>query len=117
MKKKRFTATATARGKGVVVRVPFDPDEIWGTKRKHHITGTVDGMKMRGVLEPGDAGWEFRLGPMWMRDCGVSIGARVRVEVAPEGPQRDGLAPDLAAALAEEHDAGEFFDSLAQFYR
>ena len=35
----------------------------------------------------------------------------------PEGPQRDDLAPDIVAALDAEPEAGEFFDSLAQFYR
>ena len=39
------------------------------------------------------------------------------MEIAPEGPQRDDLADDVAAALAANPDAGEFFDSLAQFYR
>ncbi len=33
------------------------------------------------------------------------------------GPQRDDLAADVAAALADNPQAGEFFDSLAQFYR
>ena len=37
--------------------------------------------------------------------------------LAPEGPQRDDLAPDLAAALDADPEAGEFFDSLTQFYR
>ena len=35
----------------------------------------------------------------------------------PEGPQRDDLAPDIAAALDATPEAGAFFDSLAQFYR
>jgi Bacteriocin-protection, YdeI or OmpD-Associated len=39
------------------------------------------------------------------------------VEIAPEGPQRENLADDVAAALAADPDAGAFFDSLAQFYR
>jgi uncharacterized protein YdeI (YjbR/CyaY-like superfamily) len=39
------------------------------------------------------------------------------LEIAPEGPQRDDLADDVAAALAANPDAGAFFDSLAQFYR
>jgi uncharacterized protein YdeI (YjbR/CyaY-like superfamily) len=39
------------------------------------------------------------------------------VVLAPEGPQREDLAPDLAAALEAKPEAGEFFDSLAQFYR
>jgi uncharacterized protein YdeI (YjbR/CyaY-like superfamily) len=41
----------------------------------------------------------------------------VTVAIAPEGPQRDDLAEDVAAALAADPEAGAFFDSLAQFYR
>ena len=115
--KKRFTATTAAAGESVVVRVPFDPDDVWGKKPKHHVTGTIGGAKMRAVLERRNDGWAFKLGPMWMRDCGVAVGEKVKVELAPEGPQRDGLAPDLAAALDASPAAGEFFDSLAQFYR
>jgi uncharacterized protein YdeI (YjbR/CyaY-like superfamily) len=54
---------------------------------------------------------------MWARDCGVVAGSDVVVVLEPEGPQRDDLAPDLAAALAGEPVAGEFWDGLAQFYR
>lgn len=75
-----FTGTVTAdENKRLLVPLPFDPDEAWGTKQAHRVHGTV-------VL-------------------------------APEGPQRDDLAPDIAAALAAEPQAGAFFDSLAQFYR
>ena len=41
----------------------------------------------------------------------------VEVTLAPEGPQRGDLPADVAAALAASPAAGEFFDSLAQFYR
>lgn len=37
--------------------------------------------------------------------------------LAPEGPQRDDLEPDVRAALDASPAAGAFFDSLAQFYR
>ncbi len=115
--KKRFSATVTARGKGVLVRVPFDPNDVWGTKPKHHVSGTLGSAKVRAVIESIDDGWGFRLGPARARDCGVTIGEKVKVELSPEGPQRDGLAPDLAAALDASPEAGAFFDSLAQFYR
>jgi hypothetical protein len=113
----KFTAVATAAGKGIVVRLPFDPDEIWGTKPNHHVSGTIDGSRMRAVIERRGDAWQFRLGPAWQRDCGVPVGSKVTIELMPEGPQRDGLAPDLAAALDAEPKAGEFFDALAQFYR
>ena len=45
------------------------------------------------------------LGPAWRRDCGVAAGDEVAVTLAPEGPQRDDLAPDVAAALAAAPNA------------
>ena len=57
------------------------------------------------------------LGPAWRRDCGLGVGAAVDVVLEPEGPQREDLAADVAEALTDDPQAGEFFDSLAQFYR
>ncbi|MBM0240493.1 YdeI/OmpD-associated family protein [Micromonospora sp. ATA32] len=37
--------------------------------------------------------------------------------IEPEGPQRQDLAEDVAAALEAHPQAAAFFDSLAQFYR
>ena len=54
---------------------------------------------------------------MWLRDCGLAAGDEATVELAPEGPQRGDLAPDIAAALTADPAAAAFFDTLAQFYR
>jgi hypothetical protein len=47
----------------------------------------------------------------------VAPGDSVEIVLEPEGPQRDDLAEDLAAALEANPAAGRFVDSLAQFYR
>ncbi len=118
MESQRFTATVVARAGGSVgIPVPFDPDDLWGAKSRHHIAGTVNGMRVRGVIEPFADGHGFTLGPVWRRDCGVAVGDTVAVTTEPEGPQRDGLADDIAAALEANPAAGAVFDSLAQFYR
>jgi uncharacterized protein YdeI (YjbR/CyaY-like superfamily) len=57
------------------------------------------------------------LGSAWLRDNVLKSGDAVRVVLTPEGPQRDSLAPDIAAALEEVPAARSFFDSLATFYR
>jgi hypothetical protein len=108
--------TEDARGR-VLVPLPFDPDQVWGHKREHRVHGTVNGMEVRASVEPLGDGFGVFLGPAWRRDCGIGPGDEVIVVLAPEGPQREDLAPDLAAALEAEPEAGEFFDSLAQFYR
>ncbi|MGQ0849361.1 MAG: YdeI/OmpD-associated family protein [Actinomycetota bacterium] len=115
---KTFEVTVTTDSRGrVMVPVPFDPDLAWGTKAEHRVAGTVNGMGVRAMIEPLGSGWGFVLGPAWRRDCGISPDERVEVALFPEGPQREDLAPDLAAALAAHPQAGAFFDSLAQFYR
>ena len=112
-----FTTTVTTDGRRrVLVPVPFDPDEAWGRKPEHHVHGTVDGMGVRAVVEPLADGHGILLGPAWRRGCGIGPGRVVDVVLEPEGPQREDLAPDVAAALEASPEAAALFDSLAQFY-
>jgi hypothetical protein len=63
-----------------------------------HLAGTVNGMRYRGAVESIDGSPGLVLGPAWRRGCGLETGDRVSVELEPEGPQRQDLAPDLAEA-------------------
>ena len=115
----RFKTTVRPGPRGrVCLELPFDPDAAWGAKGAHHITGLVGGRDVRGPLErQPDGGWVLSLGPAWQRGRGIGPGDEVEVLLRPEGPQRDSLAPDLAAALEADPEAGAFWDSLATFYR
>jgi hypothetical protein len=113
-----FTTTVASDARGrVMVPLTFDPDEAWGPRTTHRLGGTVNGMRVRAVVEPLGDGQGFVLGPAWRRGCGIVPGDEVEVVLTPEGPQRDDLAPDIVAALEASPAAGAFFDSLAQFYR
>jgi hypothetical protein len=113
-----FTATVLGDPKKrVVVPLPFEPDDAWGPKPAHPVAGSVNGVRVRAVVEVVDDGWGIVLGPAWRRDFGIAPGDEVEVILSPEGPQREDLAEDIAAALAAEPEAGAFFDGLAQFYR
>jgi hypothetical protein len=112
----RCQVIAGPRGHGVIA-VPFDPDQAWGAKAVHHVSGTVNGCRVRVTLEPGENGWAFSVNERRMLGLGLAIGSEAAVELAPEGPQRGDLADDVAAALAASPAAGAFFDTLAQFYR
>jgi Bacteriocin-protection, YdeI or OmpD-Associated/Domain of unknown function (DUF1905) len=115
---RRFSVQVAAdpRGQGIIA-MPFDPDEAWGVKARHHVNGTVNGWRVRVTLMPGDNGWAFSMNEGRMGQLGIAVGSEVTVELTPEGPQRADLAEDLAAALDANPDAGAFFDVLAQFYR
>lgn len=95
--------------------LPFDPDQEWGAKARHHIRGAVDGFMVRGPLARDGERWVLSLGPAWLRDH--AVGDEVEVELAAEGPQFDALPPDFAEALAAAPEAEAFFEGLATFYR
>jgi len=113
----QFTGTITVRSGSACIVLPFDPDEKWGARTRHHISGSVGGHDYRGeVRREGDAAL-LRLGPAWLRDTGVAAGEEVEVAVGPEGPQTANMDPDVVAAFQGEDDARAFFEALPTFYR
>jgi hypothetical protein len=118
MGKQQFSVVVDAGpGGSGVIHLPFDPDQVWGAKAEHPVTGTAGGRRLRCRVTRADTGWVMTIQPMWMRDASIAAGQEVTVELEPEGPQRADLAEDIAAALAAEPAAAAFFDTLAQFYR
>jgi hypothetical protein len=99
------------------VPIPFDPDEVWGRKPRHHVAGEIGGCRFRGVIEGRGEGHVVVLGPAWNPAARSATRRQVEVVIEAEGPQRGDLAPDVAAALDASPAAAAFFDSLAQFYR
>ncbi len=104
-------------GKRLVVILPFEPDEVWGKKEQHHVTGSIQGHAVRGALERIDGKAALLIGPAMQRDTGLKADMQVDVSLEPEGPQLQALAADLVAALNEAPAARAFFESLATFYR
>lgn len=117
MSTKRFKTTVAQSGGRTYVMLPFNPNEVWGVKRRHYVTGSLNGCAVRGCLDSNGSRFFLPLGAAWRRDNGVEAGAKVEVVLAAEGPQSDALSPDIVAALDAEPQAKAFFDSLATFYR
>src|SRR5689334_13481870 len=108
----RFKATVAEEGTRTYIPIPFDPNDAWGVKQRHHIGGTVNGCRIRGSLGSDGTQYFLLLGAAWRRDNGMKAGDEVEVELAPEGPRSDNVAPDVAAALDTDPLALDFFDSL-----
>jgi hypothetical protein len=113
----RFKTTIAKSGGRVFIPIPFHPNEVWGVKQRHHITGTVNGHKVRGSLGSDGQQYFLPLGAAWRRDCGIDAGDTVEVTLSPEGPQSESLSADVSDALDTEPQAKAFFESLATFYR
>jgi len=112
-----FTTTLTKHGTSAVITLPFDPTTVWGERPRYHIIGTVNTVAVRGALQVNDGVYQLKLGPAWLRDCGIALGSLVSVTLELEGPQADNLADDIVAALHDNPAAKAFFAGLPTFYR
>ena len=117
MSTQHFKATITRSGTRTFIALPFNPNNVWGVKVRHHITGTLNGHGVRGSLGSDGKQYFLPLGAAWRRGCGLEAGDTVDVTLSPEGPQSESLSTDVAEALDAEPQAKTFFESLATFYR
>ena len=114
---RKFTTEIIRQDGKLGFALPFLPDDAWGPKPLHHVSGFVGGRAFRGNVSAADAPAVFFLKPAWQRDNPLSAGDRVEVILKAEGPQRESLDPDIATALQMAPGAAAFFDGLPQFYR
>lgn len=117
MAMKNFETIIKKSGSRTLIEIPFDPNEVWGVKQRHAVTGTINGRKVRGSLELDESNYFLSLGPIWRRDNGLDVGAKVEVVLSPEGPQAENISADIVGALESNPEASAFFHSLATFYR
>jgi hypothetical protein len=117
MSTQKFSTPLLVIDKWVGVPVPFDPNEAWGQKDRHDVTGTINGFSVRGPLTAVRDGYALTLGPRWREDAGITEGMLVTAELTPEGPQLDNISLDIAGALKDEPSAQTFFLSIPTFYR
>ena len=117
MNKQRFTTTIEKSGSRTFIAIPFNPNDVWGTKARHYITGTINGAVIRGSLGSDGAHYFLPLGAVWRRDNNLDAGAKVEVELSAEGPQTETMSADIHTALSQQPEAKAYFESLATFYR
>ena len=117
MTAQHFKTIISKSGSRTFIGLPFHPNEVWGVKGRHYVAGTINGHRVRGSLGSDGTQFFLPLGAAWRRDNGLEAGSEVDVVLSPEGPQSEGLSPDVVAALDAEPQARAFFESLATFYR
>src|SRR4026207_1529975 len=89
------TVVAKSRTR-IFIPIRFNPNDVWGVKQRHHITGTVNGYGVRGSLGSDGKQYFLPLGAAWRRDCGLDTGDQLDVSLSPEGPQSENLSTDGA---------------------
>jgi hypothetical protein len=112
-----FDAIVQKEGSFTFVAIPFLPREVWGAKPRFHVTGTINGISVRGTLGALGQDYFLRLGAAWLRNSGIELGTNVSVRLSLEGPQEDNIASEIMKTLSDNKKTKTFFDGLPTFYR
>jgi hypothetical protein len=108
-----------ATGSWTYVNVPLDVEEIFGTKSRVQVKGSVNGVPYRGTLMPHGDGNHFMVVKKELRELAeAKPGDRVTVTMEQDLDVREVQAPDdFMEALLAHKPARDFYNSLAYSYQ
>jgi hypothetical protein len=120
--RRTFRAKLETEGPGAAwtfLRVPFDVEEMFGTRARVSVKGTINGFAFRSSIVPtGNGGHQMVVNKQMQSGAGARLGDTVRVEIAVDKVPRAVVAPpELKAALARNHEASEAYSALAPSHR
>ena len=104
-----------------VLRVPFDPVEVWTTRVRLRVRGSVNGFGFRSSLfpDPAHPGCFYLLVNRAMQTgAGARLGGRVSVELEPDLDERPAEVPEHLDALLEEAEGlRAWYEQLSEYTR
>lgn len=120
--KKAFKARLTARGPGgawTFLEIPFDVQQVFGSKARVAVSGTMNGYAFRNSLLPqGDGTHAMAVSKALQAGAGARAGASVAVVMEVDRAERVvELPPELEQALASSKPAAKAFEALSVSHR
>ncbi len=102
-----------------VLVMPFDAEQVFGTKGSVRVRGTINGVPFRRSIHPRDDGRHFIMLNKEMRKAaGMVVGEPVHVVLEQDTGERTvDVPPDLANALAADAAIGEAYAKLTHSRR
>ena len=101
------------------VRIPFDVQAVWNTRRHLRVKGEINGVAFRSTLFPTGAGAHWMLiNKKLQAAAGVFLGSTAKIRIEPDTEVRPiVMPPELERALAEDRSLRRWFDGLGNSLR
>ncbi len=102
-----------------VVRVPFDPAEVWAERVRLRVCGEVNGFRFRTSLFPDRrGGFCLLVNRATQAGAGLVLGSAAEFVLGPDLEARPAELPDeLAVLLEEEEGLRAWYDELTEYTR
>jgi uncharacterized protein YdeI (YjbR/CyaY-like superfamily) len=120
--KKKFRAVLEPDNTGlrwVIARLPFDATEVWKTRKRLRVKGTINGFPFRTSLFGSVRGGHLLLVNQRMQKGGrVRVGGMAEIVLEPDLEERTAtVPPELAKLLKEERSLKKWFEQLSYSMR
>jgi hypothetical protein len=120
--KKKFEAKLTSRGPGgawTFLYVPFSVEEVFGSKARVSVSGTLNGFPFRNSLLPmGDGTHRMAVSKEMQAGAKAAAGDTVKVTMEVDRSERTAEVPaELEKAFKKSKKAAEFFTSLSYSHK
>ena len=103
-----------ASGGGACIPVPFDPSDVFGTRKSVRVVATYDGFEARSNVVSMHGRAVLGVHKATREAIGKGTGASVAVSLIADTAERTvDIPPELALALAASLDLNAKFDALA----
>ena len=106
-------------GAWTCIRIPFSAEEVFGSKARVPVKGTINGFAFRSSIFPTGDGTHFMMVNKGMQQgASVKPGDSVQVALEKDTAPRVLVVPqDLTDALANDGEAQAGFDNMSHSYR
>lgn len=120
--KQQFSARLMAKGPGgawTYLPIPFDVHQVFGTKSRVAVSGTINGFPFRNSLLPeGDGTHSMMVSKEIQAGAGARAGDLVSVSVQLDREERTVVVPqELEMALREDDRAASVFAALTYSHK
>ena len=121
-KQQKFTAVLEKDSRALgwtVVRVPFDPAEVWAERVRLRVCGEVNGFRFRTSLFPdARGGYCLLVNRAVQASAGLRLGSAAEFRLEPDLEARPAELPDeLTVLLDEEEGLRAWYDGLTEYTR
>jgi hypothetical protein len=115
--KQEFKAKLMAKGPGgawTYLPIPFDVNQVFGSKARVSVAGTINGFSFRNSLMPeGDRTHSMMVSKELQTGANAHAGDLVSVTLEPDAENRHiSIPPELEAALTENPRAASVFQTM-----
>lgn len=99
--------------------IPFNVEQLWGTKARLSVKGEINGFAFRSSIFPGGDGTHHMIVNKSMRQgAGADVGEKVRVTMSPDTASKIVKSPpDFVRAIKSSPEAAACFARLSPSHR